>query len=157
MKCVKERALKRAISSLDGNESEIPKTKRASPGYTSHTKNMAEVEEILEKLTHKHQDNYTPEQLHAWAHMIQMKKHSSCDTVPSKPFFGKKGVLSAGVSGISPLKKINMRSECVQVFVIGTIQIMQCIYIAKKYVVILTVILVIWVAASGGLVSFGML
>lgn len=116
VKCVKERPLKRPISSSggsNGTESDIPKTKRTSPGYMSHMKNMAEVEEILETLTQKHEDNYTPEQLRAWAHMIQMKKHSSYDTAPSKPFFGKKDTSSAGASGISPLKKINMRSECI--------------------------------------------
>ena len=113
VKCVKERALKRLLSSSLG-DSDGPKTKRVSPGYTSHMKNMAEVEEILERLKQKHKDNYTPEQLHAWAHMIQMKKHSSYDTAPNKPFFGKKGISSVAAGGISPLKKINMRSECIQ-------------------------------------------
>ena len=37
-------------------------------------KNMAEVEEFLQKLNQKPQDNYTPEQMHAWAHMIQNKE-----------------------------------------------------------------------------------
>ena len=78
---------------------------------------MAEVEEILERLTQKHQENYTPEQLRAWAHMIQMKKHSSYDAAPLKPFFAKRGESPAtqeAPSAISPLKKITLRSECIQ-------------------------------------------
>ena len=69
---------------------ELLKTKRAGPGYTAHTKNMMEVEEILDKLTQKHEENYTPHQLRAWAHRIQMKKHASYDVAPTKPFLGLK-------------------------------------------------------------------
>ena len=86
IKC--ERAPKRLKPAGEGDESIVPNPKRPSPGYSTHMKNMAEVEEILEELK-KHADTYTPEQLHAWAHMIQMKKHSSYDLAPSKPFFGK--------------------------------------------------------------------
>ena len=94
MKCVKERSLKRPLSSsLGDTKLDASQPKRTSPGYTSHIKNMAKVEEILEALTQKHQDSYTPEQLHAWAHMIQMKKHTSYDTTPNKPFFSQKGCI----------------------------------------------------------------
>ena len=37
----------------------IPKTKRASPGYSAHVKNM---QEILEMLKQQHEENFTPEQ-----------------------------------------------------------------------------------------------
>ena len=121
MKCQKPKATKRQRSTSTeasaSGEVELPKTKRAGPGYSAHMKNMMEVEEILEKLKQKHEENYTPEQLRTWAHMIQMKKHSSYDTAPSKPFFGtksSKGTVAVADSGISPLKKINMRSECIQ-------------------------------------------
>ena len=114
LKSEKLLSLKRTRSS--GSDGSEPHIKRASPGYTSHMKSMAEVKEILEKLVQKHQENYTPEQLHAWAHMIQLKKHSSYDSAPKKPFFTKKGVQSPqeAATGISPLKKINIRSECIQ-------------------------------------------
>lgn len=69
---------------------EIPKTKRAGPGYSAHMKKMHEEEEILETLKRKHEENFTPEQLCTWAHMIQMKKHSSYDTAPNKPIFRSK-------------------------------------------------------------------
>ena len=93
----------------EGDESIVPNPKRPSPGYSAHMKNMAEVEEILEA------DTYTPEQLHAWAHMIQMKKHSSYDLAPSKPLFGKRGVPSTThATALSPQRRINIRSECIQ-------------------------------------------
>jgi hypothetical protein len=81
-------------------------------------KNMQEVEEILEMLKKKHEENFTPEQLHTWAHMIQMKKHSSYDTAPDKPFFRSRskktiGHIAANEAGISPVK-VNMRSERIQ-------------------------------------------
>lgn len=42
-----------------------------------------------------------------------MKKHSSYETAPDKPFFKLKGS-GIGVSpGISPSKRINLRSECI--------------------------------------------
>ena len=115
IKCERGVVSKRQRSSV-ANDEMAPKAKRAgcSPGYASHMKNMAEVEEILEKLTEKHQENYTPEQLHAWAHM---KKHSSYDAAPMKPFFAKKGQSQATQEApiaISPLKKITLRSECIQ-------------------------------------------
>ena len=72
------------------NDVEIPKTKRAGPGYTAHMKSMQEVEEILETLKQKYEENFTPEQLHTWAHIIQMNKHSSYDTAPDKYFFRSK-------------------------------------------------------------------
>ena len=113
IKC--ERAPKRLKPAGEGDESIVPNPKRPSPGYSAHMKNMAEVEEILEELTKKHADTYTPEQLHAWAYMIQMKKHSSYDLAPSKPFFGKRGVPSTThATALSPQRRINIRSECIQ-------------------------------------------
>ena len=50
----------------------IAKQATCSPWYASHMKTMSEVDKIL---TQKCQENYTPEQLHAWAHMVQMKNH----------------------------------------------------------------------------------
>ena len=119
IKCQKSQPSKRLRSTSTDTSSEVdlPKTKRAGPGYSAHMKNMMEVDEILEKLKQKHAENYTPEQLLTWAHMIQMKKHESYDTAPNKPFFGSKSKKAASTpseDGLSPLKKINMRSECIQ-------------------------------------------
>ena len=71
---------------------------------------MSEVEVILEDLKEKHKTKYSAKQLHAWAHMIHMKKHDSYEYPPDKPFFGKFCKHSSLCSG----KRINMRSECIE-------------------------------------------
>ena len=110
-------ARKRSQSS-DG-DSDTPTAPRAkapktSNQYSGHLKKMEEVESIVDQLEEKHAGTYTPEQLRAWAHMVQLKKHDSLDIPPKKPFFGTKKPTSATVSTcISPGKKINMRSELI--------------------------------------------
>lgn len=54
--------------------------------YNNHTQ-ISEVKEIVKKLEEQHRGRYSPEQLRAWAHMIQMSKHDSYDEPPDKPFF----------------------------------------------------------------------
>ena len=79
---------------------------------------------IEEDLIERHPDGqYTDEQLRSWAHLIQMKKHSSYDTPPNKRFWNKsvknKG-LTPSESGsstsinVSPGKRVNLRGQCVQ-------------------------------------------
>ena len=43
--------------------------------------------------------------------MVHLKKHASYDEPPDKPFFRVKG--SAKAQGISPAKRITLRSECI--------------------------------------------
>ena len=44
--------------------------------YESHsTKKMAAVNDILEKLRDKHNEKYSPEQLRARSHLLEMEKH----------------------------------------------------------------------------------
>lgn len=100
-------------------DNSAPPVKRAGPGYNAHMKKMTEADQIVEKLKEKSGEKYTPEQLVAWAHMIQMQKHSSYKNPPDKPFFrlgkGKKATASASVPvGISPSKKIDLRSKCIE-------------------------------------------
>lgn len=87
----------------------------AGPGFTSHLKKMTEVEEIFVELSDKHSSQYTPEQIRAWAHMIQMKKHESLEVPPKKPFFRncKKQVSTSDRPGVSPGKRIELRSKCI--------------------------------------------
>ncbi|XP_065914252.1 uncharacterized protein [Dysidea avara] len=97
-----------------------------------------EAKEILLKLKDKHGKKYTAEQYHAWAQLIQIGKQSSYDEPPDYPFFrGKKKKDNERVSestssnsvltnsttnatsvptvvGISPGKRINLRTECIQ-------------------------------------------
>jgi hypothetical protein len=88
--------------------SPIPSSKARRSGYDTHLEKMSEVEIIFEKLQETH-DNFSPEQLRAWAHMLQMKKHDSYELPPDKPFFGK----SRRKETMSPGKRINMRSKCI--------------------------------------------
>ena len=56
--------------------------------YDKYLDKMTEVEMIEEELKGKHTDDqYTDEQIRSWAHLIQMKKHSSYDCPPNKRFW----------------------------------------------------------------------
>ena len=48
---------------------------------------MMKVQEIFESLREKHGDKFKPEQLNAWANLIQMQKHASLDDPPTGRFF----------------------------------------------------------------------
>ena len=48
---------------------------------------MDELEVIYEELLDKHKELYKPEQLRAWAHLLQLKKHDSYEEPPNKPSF----------------------------------------------------------------------
>ena len=82
---------------------------------------MAAVNDIFEKLRDKHNEKYSPEQLRAWSHLLEMEKHDSYEEPPDKPFF--RGMKSSATNpspgnkltpvGISPGKKVNMRSELI--------------------------------------------
>lgn len=65
-------------------------TARKASRYDKHIDRMADVELIEDKLWEKHAENFTKQQLHSWAHLIQMKKHQSYDEPPDKPFFSLK-------------------------------------------------------------------
>ena len=74
---------------------------------------MSEVELIIEKLKENHENSYSPEQLRAWAHMIHMKRHTSYEFPPDKPFFGKLRRRESTDAALSPRKRISKRSECI--------------------------------------------
>ena len=93
--------------------------------YETHsTKKMAAVDEIYKKLQDMHNRKYSAEQLRAWAHLLEMGKHESYKDPPDKPFFCGRTSSTTGYSpgtsgkepipvGISPGKKVNMRSELI--------------------------------------------
>ena len=58
-----------------------------STRYDSHLKKVSEVDQIFQKLDEKHKGEYSPEQMRAWSHLIQMGKHTSYEDPPDKPFF----------------------------------------------------------------------
>ena len=47
---------------------------------------MTKVEEVFEALQKKHGSSYKPEQLWAWANMIQMQKHTTVEEPPSSRY-----------------------------------------------------------------------
>ena len=102
LKC-KPRSKKRTSSYSDS--AETPQSKR----HTSLLNMMGEVDTIVSKLKERHGEKYTPVQLNCWAHMIHTHKHETLDTPPSKSFFAKK---TGDVVGVSPGKRISLRSEC---------------------------------------------
>lgn len=85
-----------------------------------------EAKDVLEELRAKHGEKYTAEQLHAWAEMIQIKKHTSYDNPPNYPFFtGCKrrekessatqcASSSTSSSLISPIRRLRVRTECLE-------------------------------------------
>ena len=94
------------------NGSDTARPAKRSNVYDSHLEKMVKLEEILERLKTKYQGSkYTPEQLHCWANLIQLKKHDSYEVAPDKPFFGKKSQANSGVS--SPGKRIQLHTQCI--------------------------------------------
>ena len=74
-----DQSRKRPSSSSIDSDMDAPKRSR----YDKHLDKMTEVEEIEENLREKHSDGlYSEEQLRSWAHLIQMKKHTSYDVPP---------------------------------------------------------------------------
>ena len=87
MKCCWQHQRKRALSPSHTSSNALPKSKCSN--YDLHLQKMSEVEVIMDKLKEIHEDVYSPEQVRAWAHMIQMNRHQSYDIPPDKPFFSE--------------------------------------------------------------------
>ena len=95
-----------------------------------------EVWEILKKLKGKYETTYSPEQLHTWANLIKMKKHSSLDCPTNYPFFrgsdqGKGITLNSaccytlGSTAEASSKRMSMRCELID-------QLGQCVNLLEK-------------------------
>ena len=72
------------------------KQKRSRSPLKKHSNYQAKLERvelILGRLKEKHA--YSEERLHAWAHLIEMEKHSSYDEPPNTLFFAGKGLKAA--------------------------------------------------------------
>ena len=99
--------------SVQAVSSDEPNPKRSR--YDKQIDKMTEVE---------HSDSlYSEEQLRYWAHLIQMRKHSSLDVPPDKPFWKNRSkkfsdstaTPTGGTSiTVSPSKRVNLRGQCVQ-------------------------------------------
>lgn len=99
--------------------SEEKENKRARC-LSSNRSKIDETNDTFQDLITKHNHKYTPEQLHAWAEMVQMKKHSSLEVPPKMPFFRsrhqepraqEKVTTAVSSSGSS---WIHARTECIE-------------------------------------------
>ena len=68
------------------SKSPIAKKPRSSR-YDSQLSKMAKVDEIYHKLEGIHENKFSPEQLTAWAHLIEMGRHHSYNVPPKKRFY----------------------------------------------------------------------
>ena len=102
-----------------------PKVKGRSRFENALEKKMTKVEEAFEALQKKHASSYKPEQLWAWANMIQMQKHTSLEELPPGRFFKKTTVQiesdNTSTSKISsdkvvmlPTKRLSLCSQCIE-------------------------------------------
>ena len=116
-----EKTRKKSATNQATNE---PQSKR-SQAILSNDEKTTEANKVFKDLSEKHESRYTPEQLHAWAYLIQLKKHSD---PPDYPYFRgykqrkdkdqsshlsckERTVEHANV--ISPQKKVIMRTQCI--------------------------------------------
>ena len=108
------------------NEVQVQRLKTTAGGnskaptqHQEHISRLEEVDNIFQQLRRKHND-FSDEQIRTWAHMISMHRHDSYEVPPDKPFFRKRkneskssNTLSVGDNGVSPGKKLSLRSECI--------------------------------------------
>ena len=74
------------------------------------------------KLKEKHTGNYTEEKLRAWAHLIQMEKHTSYTQPPDMAYFKRRKCTDTSTSdspaqtatAMSPCKRLTMRAACIK-------------------------------------------
>ena len=110
-------------------------TSKCKCNETNDTK-LDEVTDIIEALKKEHGSSFTPEQMHAWAHLIHISKHESRIQPPDFPFFRGKSSSkkvssspkktakpedssSAGETpemsaAVSPGKRIALRTKCIE-------------------------------------------
>ena len=69
------------------------------------------VKEVVEKLKEKHGSKFTIEKINAWAHVIDLGKHSSYDEPPDLPYFGRKKT-KKNSSCIGPAQVITSPEPC---------------------------------------------
>ena len=108
-------------------KSKVSKSAKAESSKSTgeSLKVLGDVDEYFEKLKKKHKGAYSPEQMRAWAHLLQMQKHESLEDPPDKPFFrGRKRPLKQDTGSapeskkkksecVSPGRKVSMRTELI--------------------------------------------
>ena len=118
------------VGTEDPKQRKRPATRVATSTSSKHTpaakrptceSTIDAVQQLVEELKEKHGSKYTVERLNAWAHMINMGKHSSKDDPPDLPFFGKKTKAvesvsvtpSTSIAADSPSKRVGVRTQCI--------------------------------------------
>ena len=116
---IKQKSRKRF--SADSGEEDVP-LRKSKTNADLYAKKLSEVEELVKKLTEKHQ---SVEQMNTWAHVIHMGKHESLDQPPSVPYFKKpaKKATEKDTSDVtekekdhvirSPSRRISNRTQCI--------------------------------------------
>ena len=83
--CAQVKEKKRVRGDYGRMDDAQPLAAKWSARYETQMKRMDEIQVILDKLKEKHSEgSYTPEQLHCWANLIQMKKHLSYDSTRAR-------------------------------------------------------------------------
>lgn len=77
---------KRGSNDATTSEDKPPSSKRTSSS-TACAQKIKDVKDIVKQLEEKHDPKYSVEQFNAWAHMINLKKHTSFDSPPNLPYF----------------------------------------------------------------------
>ena len=102
-----------------------PKTKSRSRFVNAYEKKMSKVEEVYGTLLEKHGKRFRPEQLRAWANMVQMQKHTSLEEPPSGRFFKTQSERKGGEeesttrsapdpTALSSAKRVTLRTQCIE-------------------------------------------
>ena len=97
-----------------------PQPAQKKSRYSTHSEKMAEVSIIEEELLEIHDGQYSGEQIHAWANLIQMGKHTSYECAPKKQFWKKPSgtkcsspAMSESVVTVSPGKKVQLQGQLI--------------------------------------------
>ena len=131
------------FKAMDDQQSSCQPKKRKAAGDTASAKKpkqtasnrfaetLSEVEKLLQQLRGKRGTLYMVEQLNCWAHMYQSQEHGSLEFPPNPPYFvgtkHKKSMTSTSkdttgpsrspslpTCGISPSKRVTLRTECMK-------------------------------------------
>ena len=109
----------------------MQKPKSRSRFENAYEMKMSKVEEVYQTLLKNHGKNFKPEQLRAWANMVQMQKHTSLEEPPTGRFFKTSRdstkvkinetlevacttLIPTQPASLSPTKRVTLRTQCIE-------------------------------------------
>ena len=124
----KKRSSTRRQIDCDDSAESTPKLKSRSRFENALENKMSKVEEVYETLQKKHSKIYKPEQLRAWANMVQMQKHTSLEEPHSGRFFKTQKSTKqeatpetsvtteckASIASLSPVERLTLHTQCIE-------------------------------------------